>query len=165
MADPRPQTPPEPADARPGPPGGEWYAGGLRFTCTQCGNCCTGPPGTVWFTPQEARAIARRLGVREASFYASYARRVDGRWSLRERPGERGCDCVFLDRDSVPGKAICSIYQERPAQCRTWPFWPENLRSKRAWLTARRVTPCPGMDLGTLVPVECIRVLRDGTPQ
>ncbi|MFM1805538.1 MAG: hypothetical protein RL136_2417, partial [Planctomycetota bacterium] len=29
-----------------------WYAEGLRFECTQCGNCCSGGPGAVWFTPE-----------------------------------------------------------------------------------------------------------------
>ena len=38
----------------------EWYAEGLRFGCTQCGNCCTGPPGAVWFTAEEGRAMAAR---------------------------------------------------------------------------------------------------------
>ena len=28
---------------------GPWYADGLSFECTMCGNCCTGPPGAVWF--------------------------------------------------------------------------------------------------------------------
>lgn len=131
-----------------------WYADGLSFTCTQCGNCCTGPPGFVRFTDAEGRAIAKHLGVSEAAFYKEYAHRVEGSWSLRERPFEGGFDCVFLDREKVPGKAVCSIYQDRPTQCRTWPFWPENLRSPRAWATAKRTTPCPGMDRGPLVPMS-----------
>ena len=78
----------------------DWYAGGLRFSCTQCGNCCTGPPGTVWFTDEEGRRIARTLGVETTEFYKRYARKVDGRWSLRERPAVGSSyDCgrlVFL---------------------------------------------------------------------
>jgi Fe-S-cluster containining protein len=142
----------------------EWYAAGLRFECTQCGNCCTGPPGYVLFTEEEAEAMAVQLGVSLDAFYREYAHRVGGRWSLRERPADGGFDCVFLDR-SRPGRAVCSIYKARPAQCRTWPFWPENLASPRAWREARRRTPCPGMDAGSLVPVERIRIQRDGTPR
>ena len=41
----------------------EWYAGGLRFECTMCGSCCTGAPGFVSFTPDEARNIAEHLGI------------------------------------------------------------------------------------------------------
>ncbi len=141
----------------------EWYADGLRFSCTQCGNCCTGPPGTVWFTKAEGKAIAKTLGVDEETFYAQYAHKVDGRWSLKERDTRHGWDCVFLDRRS-DGKALCSIYEARPTQCRTWPFWPENVSSKRAWTAAGRATPCPGMDNGPLIPAERIRILRDATP-
>ncbi len=140
----------------------DWYAGGLRFSCTQCGNCCTGPPGTVWFTDEEGRRIARTLGVETTEFYKRYARKVDGRWSLREHTAVGGSyDCVFLDRTSADGKTGCSIYTERPAQCRTWPFWPENLTSRQKWETVKRRTPCPGMGNGQLVPVDQIRILRE----
>ena len=121
----------------------EWYADGLRFTCTQCGNCCTGPAGAVWFTPEEGRRIAEALGITEEAFYAQHAHRIDGQWSLTEHETEHGYDCVFLDRTSVPGKAICSLYDARPAQCRAWPFWPENLTSEQAWEVVKRETPCP----------------------
>ena len=143
--------------------GGEWYADGLRFACTQCGNCCTGPTGFVWFTEEEGKALAKKLGVSEAEFYRDYARTIDGQWSLNERKTEHGFDCIFLDRDTVPGKAICGVYQARPMQCKTWPFWPENLRTQRTWLSVKRATPCPGMDSGNLVPIEKIRIQRDAT--
>ncbi len=143
-----------------GGPADEWYAGGLRFSCTQCGNCCTGPPGTVWFTDAEGAAIARSLGIEIAEFYRQYAQKVDGRWSLKETLLDGAYDCVFLDR-AKSGVALCSVYGDRPTQCRTWPFWPENLTSEGRWQTVKRRTPCPGMDTGALVPVERIRILRD----
>lgn len=145
-----------------------WYAPGLRFQCSQCGNCCTGPPGFVWFSPDEARELARHLGVSESSFYRKYARRAAQPargWSLKERRTPFGLDCVFLDRDTVPGRAVCSVYEVRPTQCQTWPFWPENLRSKEAWREVKRATPCPGMDHGPLIRPEQIRIHRDRTPR
>ncbi len=57
-----------------------WYAEGLRFACTQCGNCCTGPSGVVRFTSAEGRGMAKALGLDEAAFYARYAHKVDGDW-------------------------------------------------------------------------------------
>ena len=33
-------------------PNTPWYADGLPFTCTQCGDCCTGDPGYVWVTDE-----------------------------------------------------------------------------------------------------------------
>jgi Fe-S-cluster containining protein len=139
----------------------EWYADGLRFSCTQCGNCCTGPPGAVWFSKAEGLAMAARMDMTEESFYATYAHQLDGQWSLVESQTEAGFDCIFLDRKTIPGKATCGIYETRPAQCRTWPFWPENLKTQRHWETVKRRTPCPGMNSGKLVPIEQIRIQRD----
>jgi hypothetical protein len=50
------------------------------------------------------------------------------------------------------------VYEDRPRQCRTWPFWSSVLRSRESWEQAKAV--CPGIDKGTLVPVERVRVLR-----
>ena len=142
----------------------EWYAGGLRFRCTQCGNCCTGPPGAVWFDEAEGRRMAALLGLDIDAFLSRYAHRIDGKWSLAERKTEHGYDCIFLDRGSADGKAVCAVYDARPMQCRTWPFWEGNLRSLRAWRTAKHRTPCAGMDCGPLIPIERIRILRDALP-
>lgn len=105
--------------------------------------------------------MAAKLGVSETEFRRRYARRLGEDWSLNEVETEHGFDCIFLDRKSIPGKAICSLYEARPTQCRTWPFWPENLRTRRHWETVKRRTPCPGMETGTLVPIEQIRIQRD----
>src|SRR5690606_14249333 len=109
----------------------EWYADGLRFECTQCGACCTGRPGFVLFSEAEAARIAERLGVTPQEFHENYTHDTAAGRSLAERPSEFGYDCVFLDRSS--GKPLCSIHDLRPLQCRTFPFWPENLKSPREW--------------------------------
>jgi len=144
----------------------EWYAEGLRFTCTQCGNCCTGPSGFVWFDDAELTRMAEHLGLTREQFLRRYARRVGRRWSLNERKSSYGYDCIFLDRDEN-GKALCTIYPVRPAQCRTWPFWPENLHSPEDYHRASR--RCPGMQKGLegegeLHPLQQIRIRRDATP-
>ena len=144
-----------------GDPSESWYEGGLAFRCTQCGNCCTGPPGAVWFDEDEAAAMAGRLGLDVATFRARYARRIGRRWSLRERRTRHGYDCVFLTRSGPDDHGTCAVYSDRPTQCRTWPYWPENLASRAAWDEAKRETPCPGMGRGDLVPVERIRIIRD----
>ena len=144
-----------------------WYAEGLSFACTQCGNCCTGPPGYVWFDDDEAEAIAAHLGLEVGEFRRRHARSLFGRWTLDERCNGDGLyDCVFLERDDE-GKAGCSIYPVRPSQCRSWPFWPENLRSSTAW--QRAAVTCPGMakglkGQGKFYTVEQIRTIRDQTP-
>jgi Fe-S-cluster containining protein len=145
----------------------EWFARpdaagdrpGLRFACTMCGNCCTGPEGYVLFTEEEGRRLADRVGVSYERFLKEYTKPVSRGVSLKETPSPYGLDCVFLDRTSVPGRAICGVYEDRPAQCRTWPFWPSVVRSRRDWEFARRT--CPGIGRGNLIPPERIRVLRD----
>lgn len=134
--------------------GKPWYVDGLAFECTCCGNCCTGPEGAVWFDEAEGKAMAEHLGMEHKEFLAAYARKINGHRSLRERETEHGFDCVFLDRETEPGKAFCSIYEVRPVQCRTWPFWPEVIRSRAAWDRTRKATPCPGMGKGQVISVE-----------
>ena len=137
----------------------EWYENGLRFSCTQCGNCCTGPEGAVWFDDSEGKAMAKQLGVEVGTFYELYAHKIGSRWSLRENEIKGKFDCVFLDRATE--KPGCKLYSSRPLQCRTWPFWKENLESPEAWERAKRETPCVGMDSGRLIPIEEIRIERE----
>lgn len=132
---------------------------GLRFSCTQCGNCCSGPPGYVRFTEAEAAGMAAAIGVTMSEFVARFTHDTPAGRSLLEVPSPaegRGLDCVFLDRASQPGKALCRVYKARPAQCRTWPFWPENLKSPHHWARAART--CPGMNTGELTAPATIRV-------
>ena len=77
----------------------EWYSDGLSFECTQCGNCCTGPPGFVWFDRDELHAMAEYVGMTPKKFQQTYARKIQGQYSLNETLTEHGYDCVFLRRD------------------------------------------------------------------
>lgn len=142
----------------------QWYAKGLKFSCTQCGNCCSGPPGYVWFTDQEAQAMASFLQLELPTFLRRFAHTVNGKWTLNDyqSPESKGYDCVFLRRDES-GKSLCGIYSVRPQQCRTWPFWPELLASENSWRRAKQ--KCPGMDQGKLYPLEEIRIIRDSNPK
>jgi Fe-S-cluster containining protein len=135
-----------------------WYSGGLAFSCTQCGNCCGGAPGHVWVSENEIRAIAQRLGMAFAEFEQRHTRLAERGRSLLEF--ENG-DCEFLVRRG-DGKTECSIHAVRPLQCRTWPFWQSNLRTRRTWDGAAR--NCPGMNTGTHHPLPVIQdALRRNT--
>jgi Fe-S-cluster containining protein len=61
----------------------------------------------------------------------------------------------------MPGKAVCGLYEARPSQCRTWPFWEGNLKSRKAWLNTKKHVPCPGMDSGPLHTLQQIRIALD----
>jgi len=126
-----------------------WYANGLRFECTQCGDCCTGAPGFVWVNAEEISALARLVGIDDVDeFERLYVRKVGVRKSLVEFPNG---DCVFFDND----KRNCSVYSARPRQCKTWPFWNSNLRSPEAW--EQTCQQCPGSGKGKLYSVDQIR--------
>ena len=138
-------------------PKDKWYRDGLRFECTRCGNCCSGDPGYVWASKEEIGRIARHLGRDDDWLDRKHLRRVGFRYSLTEKAGG---DCIFLKR--VGGETSCSIHSVRPLQCRTWPFWNVNLRSRAAWNDAHdRI--CPGMDSGrqhNFVQIETIRTQK-----
>lgn len=120
----------------------------LRFECTECGACCTGGGDRhVYLADGEARAICDFLGLSWGWFQRRYlARTPQGERVLRI--GEQG-DCVFLQENRR-----CGIYGARPVQCRSYPFWPELVSSKRAW--HREQSRCEGIDRGRVVPLEVI---------
>jgi Fe-S-cluster containining protein len=115
--------------------GERWYEQGLRFECTGCGRCCTGGEGHVWVEVEEIVALARRLSLPLDEFGRRYLRRIGQRYALLERVP--GGDCVFL-RDNR-----CSVYEARPRQCATFPFWAAHLKSPETWAAAARA--CEGI--------------------
>ena len=56
-----------------------WYKDGLRFTCTQCGDCCTGEPGYVWVTEEEMKQIAEYRGISIGEFRINHTKLEIGR--------------------------------------------------------------------------------------
>lgn len=124
-----------------------WYRDGLAFTCTRCGNCCTGTPGYVWVTPDEIQQLAEYCRETVEEFSLKFVRLVGDRYSLIEKPGG---DCIFWDK-----QAGCTVYEARPVQCRAWPFWPENLEEPEDWERVRGV--CPGSGKGRLYSLSEIQ--------
>ena len=128
---------------------GPWYARGLRFQCLICGRCCGGQAGYIWISPEEIQQAARMLGLRAGDFRSLYVAEYDRGLSLREMASG---DCCMLHNGR------CRIYAVRPLQCRTWPFWPSNLSSPRAWQEA--AARCPGIGSGRLWTVPQIEAQR-----
>jgi len=137
----------------------KWYVNGLAFECIECGKCCAGPEeGYVWITDSEITALAESLGLSEDETRAKYIRKIGRRQSLVEQ--KESNDCVFLTVDGVHGKG-CSIYQARPVQCRTWPFWRSNLTTPADWSIAGM--RCAGINRGKLFSQEEIESRANGT--
>ena len=125
-----------------------WYKDGLNFTCSQCGDCCTGAPGVVWVTDEELREIADCLDKPIGEIRLFHTRLVRGRMSLTEFANG---DCTFFDPEKRHGK----VYKARPVQCRTWPFWNSHLASPEAWNQVCET--CPGSGTGQFFSLEEVR--------
>jgi Fe-S-cluster containining protein len=61
--------------------------------------------------------------------------------------------CPFLD---VSG---CRIHDVKPLQCRTFPYWPGLMDSRREWGETGKW--CPGIGKGELVNIERARTQRE----
>ena len=92
---------------------------------------------------EEVARIAEHRGESPADFARRFVRRVGDRLSLIERPGG---DCVFWQ----VGKG-CTVYSARPTQCRTWPFWDDNIESPEDWKQVQK--GCPGAGKGRVYSI------------
>lgn len=134
-------------------PEGPWYRDGLRFECTQCGRCCGGAPGFVWVSLEEVQRLRQATGLanRPDEFDQLYLRQVGTRLSLKEYGNG---DCVLLDRET----RRCRVYEARPTQCRTWPFWDSCVDTPQQW--QQTAEHCPGCNNGPLYSLQLIEANR-----
>jgi hypothetical protein len=102
-----------------------WFSEGLRFKCTGCGKCCTGSPGYVFLSPADLERLANHFLLSTDAFAAKYTYKVDDRLSLIDQPDSGSC--IFL-KDKQ-----CTVYEARPVQCRTFPWWIQFLETREDW--------------------------------
>ena len=121
---------------------------GKKFICTECGKCCTGA-GEVWANFAEVTALAKATGLSEKHFITKYTKSYSKRpgWYMIKRKIGSG-DCVFLGKD---GK-MCLVYNARPTQCATYPWWPE-LMNDALW-NAEAEDVCEGINHPDAVEVD-----------
>ena len=120
-----------------------FYASGLKFSCKRCSSCCRYDSGFVFLSEKDLEKLTAELKMDSNGFIKAYCRWVTGLYepeslSLREKSNK---DCIFWDSG-------CTVYEARPLQCRTFPFWESILSSSEAWEVA--ATGCPGMNSGAL---------------
>ena len=134
-----------------------WYVAGLHFECTKCGRCCSGPAeGYIWICKVEIEMLAADMDMTVEQLRRRHMKRIGTRTSIIEDRTSK--DCIFL-KDMPDGERGCEIYQRRPNQCRTWPFWNINLLSSEEWNTAGQ--KCPGINRGRLYTFEEIERIRN----
>lgn len=135
-----------------------FYDGGLKFSCTGCRYCCGVEPGYVFLTRDDAERLASHIGICLDEFIKVYCRKVPmGSISYISLLEKEHNDCIFLDDNG------CSVYEARPIQCMTYPFWASILESRQTW--KEEATSCPGIGKGRLYTreeIDSMVKLKDG---
>lgn len=109
----------------------------VKFQCQNgCSNCCKSG-GVVAVSEEEARHVAQYLKLSIAEFLKKFTRSEGKKIYLIEQEIP---DCIFLKNEK------CTIYEVRPLQCRTFPFWTQNVKSEKRWNII--MEECPGIGEG-----------------
>jgi Fe-S-cluster containining protein len=124
-----------------------FYAQGLLFSCTRCSACCRFESGFVFLSEKDASLLCTALNMEFLDFTETYCRWTPAengefQLSLKEKSNY---DCIFWAKEPVEG---CTVYDQRPLQCRAFPFWPSIVDNKSNWEMA--AGDCPGMGSGKL---------------
>ena len=110
----------------------------VKFECIAgCSECCKLSGGFVFLSEDEAQKIAEYLKTDEENFLKFFTRIIDDQLALVDGDED---NCVFLEDD------LCMIYDVRPLQCRTYPFWSSNMKTKERWALTKE--ECPGIGKG-----------------
>lgn len=120
----------------------------MRFKCQEScgGKCCTanwnGKASFVFLTYTDIRRLMRFL-KKPPSEFVEYGEFTSTRFT------DKTTHQYFL-KNNVPSCQFlkdgkCSVYEARPTQCRTFPFWPENMEANN-W--EKLVEFCPGIGHG-----------------
>ena len=120
---------------------------GIRIECQGSGNCCVsrGSYGYVYLSKKDIETLSNGLKITKKNFIKDYCQETDGFIHLKEIKKNKG-NCIFLINKK------CSVYKSRPIQCRTWPFWPENMNTKD-W-NNDIAKNCPGVGKGKIIKKE-----------
>jgi Fe-S-cluster containining protein len=102
-----------------------------QIDCLQCANCCKNY--SPRFKNPDIKRIAKLLKMKEGDFVDTYLRLdEDNDYVLKQQP------CPFLAEDNT-----CNIYEDRPGDCRRYPYTDEDVLIKRVPLTLTNSTVCP----------------------
>jgi Fe-S-cluster containining protein len=102
-----------------------------KVDCLQCANCCKNY--SPRFKTPDVKRISKHLKMRESDFIETYLKvDEDGDYVAKSLP------CPFLGADN-----FCTIYDERPSDCRRFPYTDEDVILKRQPLTLKNSSFCP----------------------
>ena len=129
-----------------------FYSEGLSFSCTRCSSCCRKEPGFVFLSNNDVQNLLKSMNMEYAEFVKTFCRWIPSGGkellSLREKSNY---DCILWKETG------CSVYEYRPLQCRTFPFWQTMLYSPQSWESGKN--ECPGMGQGKYHSFDTIAYL------
>ncbi len=102
-----------------------------KVDCLTCANCCKNY--SPRFKTPDIKRISKVLGLKESVLIDTYLEiDSDGDFVLKTKP------CPFLEADNT-----CSIYEDRPSDCRRFPYTDEDVFIKRPAITQKNTSFCP----------------------
>jgi Fe-S-cluster containining protein len=115
-----------------------------KIDCLECANCCKNY--SPRFKTPDIKRISKLLRMKEGDFVESYLLLdKDNDYVVKSSP------CPFLADDNT-----CNIYDDRPSDCRRYPYTDEDVLLKRVQLTLKNATVCPA----TFVVLEKLKELE-----
>jgi Fe-S-cluster containining protein len=118
-----------------------FYTLGLKFTCKKCSRCCRYEPGYVYLSETDLTKLLSQCNLDREAFIQQYCRWV---------PDWEGDKILALketaDYDCILWNQGCTVYDARPVQCVSYPFWTSLLKSADAWNAG--ALECPGINQG-----------------
>lgn len=109
--------------------------------CASCGGrCCTGESGYIYVDKSEIESISTFLNMDVRDFLSEYLYKKGFKYSIKERKVGDSYECIFYDSKTNG----CMVYEARPLQCRTFPFW-DYFKTRVDELQLE----CPGIILGS----------------
>jgi len=120
------------------------YKNGIKFECQGSGQCCVSRNsyGFVYLSYIDIKRFSKYFKITQKKFKDKYCQITDGFIHLSEKSKLKG-NCIFLKNKK------CSVYISRPSQCRTWPFWNDNMNAK-VWNQDISIN-CPGVNKGKII--------------
>ena len=102
-----------------------------KVDCLKCAQCCKNY--SPRFKTPDIKRISKVMRMRESEFINTYLNvDEDGDFVAKSAP------CPFLGTDNY-----CNIYEDRPSDCRRFPYTDEDVLLKRPQLTLKNSTFCP----------------------
>ena len=133
---------------------------GIEFSCQMCGSCCRGfNEGEIYVYQDDILRLTQSLNITKKSelgkFAKKYLKVINDTFFWKEPRAARGKTykfkslgfkftgddehCQFLKDNS------CSVHEERPFQCRCFPFWQMLVSSRKNFINYSK--KCPGLKI------------------